>query len=331
MPLFHEPTFLRMLRDWYSTPVSQQSPAVWGAINIVLALSRRHTYLDISSPRGTLDIYVRNAQSVLNHLVTRDEDLLGIQVVIGLALIFYGTSDPKPATVLIATAVRLAHALRISTRQRSQDLEPELDTLRQRIFWVLYTLDRDIAMRIAQPAMINESDIDLELPEENPSDSVGVLCAENGTRINFFRKRVQLAWIEGKVYEWMFSVRAGKLPPAKKEENKRRAARALEQWYATLPAEFKPELLPDIADVPTFRAFAVLHFTHMQTLAIIHQSYSFDAEWLVALRTFSERVVDSSSSVVAPLPQSWNALVVKSRDCLRMFSCLPGEDLYVLW
>lgn len=339
MPLFHEATFIRTLRDWYSTPVSQQDPAVWGVINVVLALSRRHLYLDISSPRGTLDVYVRNAQSVLNHLITRDEDLLGIQVVLGLAMIFYGTSDPKPATVLLATACRLAYALRLNTREfrgRGNELRHADDDLilqRQRVFWVLYINDRDISMRINQPALLHEADIDMELPEENPADGIGVLYASNGVHLNFFRKRAQFAWIQGKVYEWLFSVRAEKLPPAKKEENTRRLERALNQWDASLPEEFRPDMLPQITDITTFQNIMGLHFTHLQTLAIIHQSYSYNSHWLETLRRQSGKMMDESTNedLRALLPKGWRNMVERSRSCLGLFSLLPEHNLYLVW
>jgi hypothetical protein len=311
----------------------QRDPAVWAAISIVLALARRHTYLDISSPRGTLDVFVRNAQAVLNQLVTRDDDLLGIQVVLGLACIFYGTSDPKPATVLIATAVRLAHALRINTTQGNKHLDPDIVTQRQRIFWILYVLDRDIALRIRQPTMLNETDIDLELPEENPPDGVGIFYAENGASTNLFRKRVQFAWIQGKAYEWLFSVRAEKLSHSTREEHTKRLERALDQWHASLPAEFKPDLLPTISDLTTFRAFMFMHFVRLQVLARIHHAYAYDSQWLEALRGFSRTVVDGPSTDFnrKSLPGSFEQLVQRSRESLKLFSCLPQQDLYILW
>lgn len=333
VPLFHEATFMRMLREWYGTPTSQQDPAIWATINVVLALSRRHTYVDISTPRGTLDVYVRNAQAVLNLLVSRDEDLLGIQVVLALAMIFYTTSDPKPATVLIATAVRLAHTLRLNTLQRTNDMSPDIISQRQRIFWILYIYDRDIALRLAQPAMLNESDIDLELPEEKSPDGVGNLFAGNGTSINFFRKRVQFAWIQGKVYEWVFSVRAEKLSLSTREEHIKRLERAMDQWYASLPAEFQTEMLPNISDLPTFRAFMVMHFTRLQVLAKLHHAYAYDSQWLETLRAFSKAAGDEPSTgyTLSSLPSSFGILVQRSRESLKLFSCLPQQDLYMVW
>jgi hypothetical protein len=333
VPLFHEPTFMRMLRNWYSTPNTQRDPAVWAAINIVLALGRRHTYIDIASPLGTLDVYVRNAQSALDRLVTRDEDLLGIQVVLGLAYIFYGTSDPKPAMVLIATAVRLAYTLRLNTLRRSNETDPDVVAQRQRIFWILYIIDRDVALRIRQPAMLNEQDVDLELPEEKSPDGVGMFYAENGAVVNFFRKRVQFAWIQGKAYEWLFSVRAEKLPQSARDEHTKRLERALEQWHASLPADFGPEMLPHFSDMTTFRAFMNMHFSTLQVLARIHNSYAYDAQWLQTLRGFSDAVVNQQSTELTrkSLPDSFGKLVLGSRESLKLFALLPQQDLYLVW
>ncbi|KAK7402888.1 hypothetical protein QQX98_011373 [Neonectria punicea] len=75
-PLFDEPTFMRMLLDWYSSP-SKRTVVSWAAINVVLAISFR-ILDDLSMEDPRLSSCVRNVQSTMADLTTWQEDLLGI-------------------------------------------------------------------------------------------------------------------------------------------------------------------------------------------------------------------------------------------------------------
>jgi hypothetical protein len=204
---------------------------------------------------------------------------------------------------------------------------------RQRVFWVLYINDRDISMRINQPALLNEADVDVDLPAEDPEDGAGILHSSSGIQLNFFRKRVQFAWIQGKVHEWLFSIRAERLPADMREENSRRLERALDQWEATLPDEFGPDMLTRVTDVTTFHAVMSLHFTHLQTLAVIHRSYSYNASWLEALRRYSGKEINEVAieELRATLPTGWTRLVERARSCLGLFMFLPEHHLHLVW
>jgi hypothetical protein len=146
IPLFDQASFLAMLRDWYC-PQSERSPAEWAAINIAIALAYRSSL----KPSGTVEANreceelshcLRNAQSVVSDLVSREKDLLGLQVLLGMIILYQGAKEPKPASILIGTAVRLAHRLRLASQDKLQYFNPEVALQRQRIFWLTYYLDK---------------------------------------------------------------------------------------------------------------------------------------------------------------------------------------------
>lgn len=145
IPLFHQPTFMKMLNAWYNHGNSRDKPT-WAAVQIVMALGYR-------TPRpGTLETApsqvhmanqcLRNAQSIVSELVTREEDLLGIQILLGIVMLFQNSRDPKPASVIIGTAVRLAHRLQLHSNDATQYFTPDEAEQRSRVFWIAYTLDK---------------------------------------------------------------------------------------------------------------------------------------------------------------------------------------------
>jgi hypothetical protein len=203
LPLFSQESFSRMLQEYY-LGTSEYPLAIWAAVNVVLALATRlptspSSELDLGS-EDKHDSYVNNAQSVLPQLVAREADILSLQVVLGLVITYHTLKDSRPAVVLLGTAVRFAHILRLHTRQGRPSLSPDDSIQRQRVFWITYILDRDICLRYHTPSVLADADIDLDLPSENPRDGAGNIHTIDGqSRINFFRIRLHLAHIQGRV------------------------------------------------------------------------------------------------------------------------------------
>ncbi|KAB5559622.1 hypothetical protein GE09DRAFT_1113621 [Coniochaeta sp. 2T2.1] len=96
-----------------------------------------------------------------------------------MVMLFQGTQDIKPVTILIEIALRLAHELRLHARRAE-------------------FLETDISMRTSRPPVQREADIDLEWPSLEPEDGAGnVTDADVIFQFNFLRCRVRLARIQG--------------------------------------------------------------------------------------------------------------------------------------
>src|SRR5690554_5990729 len=107
-----------------------------------------------------------------------------------------GTANPQPAFFLVAAAVRIATSIGMHRKGNSFGLTPFESEQRRRLFWVLYMLDKDTALRSGRPPCINDDDCNVELPEENPADGVATipLMKEPGS-LNLFRCMAQFAVI----------------------------------------------------------------------------------------------------------------------------------------
>lgn len=144
-PFFDHSAFMQLLHQWYSHP-EKRDKATWAAIQIVLAIGYR-----TSDPSGRsvgteraqkANEHLRNVQLVVPTLVTREEDLLGLQVLMGMVVMFLQSSDHKPAAVIIGNASRLAYRLNMHKMQSMMHCPTNEIVLRQRMFWLVYYLDR---------------------------------------------------------------------------------------------------------------------------------------------------------------------------------------------
>lgn len=336
IPLFDERKFKRMLHNWYAT-TTQQDEATWAAINVVLALSLQQKSQDNDAggiERSSMIKCLNNVQSVLTGLVTRTDDLKGMQVLLGLTMLLQGTSDTgKAVATLVASAVKLAHRLRLHRKPGLDQLEPSEERERERIFWITYILDRDISMRARDPYLIQPRDSDVELPDfVDLEDAAGILIGADGRSwFNFFRCRVHLARIEGLVHDRVYSVQAERLPGPERTENTQKITAMLRDWRRAIPDEFSLDRIHGL-DSSVARTFASIYLTECHTLYMAHRVYSHDYDWMRRLTDYSNHWTTEShdpqeheAELASLLPPGWKDLVASARVCVKLFRL--GRDM----
>ncbi|KAI0842433.1 hypothetical protein F5Y06DRAFT_257611 [Hypoxylon sp. FL0890] len=346
LPLFHQHQFMQMLYNFYcERDHSKKTRATWAAINIVLAIGYR-----IRSVK-TEDIVVRfddskvkkcidNAQKELDELVTREEDTLGIQVLLGLVILFQTNTDQKPASVLIGTAVRLAHRLQLHVKASLSNFPPGVARHRSNIFWLCYCLDKDISLRSKIPSIQNEADVDLDLPGTQSGDDGNYLQSIDGrTQFNYFRARVQLSYLEGKVYDYLLSNRSMKLSVEARRERVEHLARLLNRWLQTIPTPLRLENITDTLDKAPLTHMILLYHTYLMCAVTVNGLYSLESPWVKAINGFTTgtlQTFDFQSHACfkhdqALLPDSWSYCVSASRGCLQILNnkCYGGCNLWL--
>ncbi|KAL0936214.1 fungal specific transcription factor domain-containing protein [Colletotrichum truncatum] len=332
LPLFDREVFMKMLRRWYAYPAYRKTDA-WAAINIVLALAQRHSYASSLEETRNMQRYIKNVQSVLNQMAISDPSLLVLQVVLGLVLVFHGSSDAGPASILVATVVRLAQGLKLHTKSTREDYEPEEALQRNRVFWIAFIMDRDCAMRTGQPPIHQDSDIDVDLPSLNPPDKAGLIIGTSGQTFNYFRTRVQLAYIQGKIYSMLLSVRAMKLSEFERGQNMVRLRQMLENWEKGLPEDFLAHRVAEVVPTEYLRYLSLLHYTHLQLIATTHYADSHHLDWLQRLLNCSKKEVPDAlpEAFASHLPDCWENLVRQARTCMQLYAATPENDSALTW
>lgn len=331
LPLFDPYRLLRSIHNWYAHP-GQRDCTTWAAINVVLALFHRQNPPDQALSNNDVTHYLNNAQSVLTEVTMGDADLVNVQVLVGMVMLFQGAQDLKPATMLIAIALRLAHELGLQHVRSSEHLEISMILERNRVFWIAYILERDLSMRTRQPPLQLDIDIDIELPTAEPDDGAGLVLATDGSaRFNFLRARVQLARIQGKIYEDMRSIRAQNLDTYQRSENMARLCRMLDDWSSYVPSQFRPDAILQAGGPNLCRSFGVLYATHLSCRTMICQAHVMETRWLQNVLDFGRKTARDGITAPAPLPRGWQALVNESREYMKLFMGIERKDAAFIW
>ncbi|KAJ4247134.1 hypothetical protein NW762_013272 [Fusarium torreyae] len=277
IPLFEQSEFMKLLTTWYNQP-NTRDRATWAAIQIVMALGYRTPQLALTDNQTVhiekADQCLRNAQTVVSELVTRDEDLIGLQILLGIVMLFQNSRDPKPASVLIGTAVRLAHRLRLHSQEAATRYPAAEAEQRSRVFWIAYTLDKDICLRANTPSCQFDDDIDIGLPTLAPADSAGLIWTQNGqVHFNYHRRRVELAYIEGKVYDLLYSNRATKVQGNERQQRVLRLQAMLDQWYERIPTVFHIEHVASTVGPSQLVQMTKMHHAFLLTESVFDKVY----------------------------------------------------------
>jgi hypothetical protein len=333
LPLFHPDRLLHSLKSWYETPLVQRDCVTWAAINVVLALAHRQVPPDQAMlPNKNTAHYLYKAQSVLTEVVMGKTNLVNIQILLGMVMLFQGTRNLKPATMLIAVALRLAHELGLHARRGSESPDPSTALERDRVFWIAYLLDRDISMRTGQPPVQLETDIDLEFPSDEPEDGAGlVFTADSSSSLNFFRARVQLARIQGKVYELMLSMSAKNLDAYKRGENMALLHYILDEWASQIPPQFQVNAILGTCEPSLFRNLGILYATHLSCRTQVCRAHIMETQWLESLQDFGKKPMQQRIIEPVLLPQGWQGFVNESREYMKLFMGVERKDPAFVW
>ncbi|KAL1859161.1 hypothetical protein Plec18167_007458 [Paecilomyces lecythidis] len=335
-PLFHPGTLLQIVKSWYQNPHSRNS-VIWALINVALALAHHTSPPDEMAPIGSTETYLNNAQSVLTEVIMRDTDLVNVQVLLGLAILFWTADDSRPALFLVATALRLAHRLGLHTRKCSQHLPPALTLQRDRVFWMAYILDRDISLEAGLAPIQHDNDIDLDLPpSEFKDDPAGFIFASDGqSRLNFFRARVDLARIQGQVYECVYSASAQNRTPEERSRSVAYISDMLDDWTSRINPSFLTTTLlrADISGLS--RNLCILYSTRLSCRALISFASAWDSyhysTWMGSLQDYGGKMVAGQPVSRAPVPQGWQTLVKECREYLRLYyATVTPRDIFFI-
>ena len=334
LPLFHPGRLLRKINHWYKYP-ERRERTTWAAINVVLALAHRHSALEDATLSGGAAYYLQNAQTVLSEIIMGEADLLSVQILLGMVLLFQGTQDLKPATMLIAIALRLAHELGLHTRS-ADSLDISMTLERNRVFWMAYLLDKDISMRTSRPPVQREADIDVDWPSAEPTDGAGnVTDASASFSFNFLRCRVQLASIQGEVRDFTHASAAGSLDDGQRDQAIVRLNGMLDDWMSSVPTAFRQGSVKQTGQQYLCRGFAVLYSTHLACRSQVYRAHAMRLQWIQSLRSFGKTVAQQGHHLPVPLPTpsqgEWHKLIDETRKFMILFWEVERRDQAFIW
>ncbi|KAI0443091.1 hypothetical protein F4803DRAFT_574939 [Xylaria telfairii] len=278
IPLFNQQSFMRLLNDYYK-PYGERPRIYAGVINVVLAMGYRIQLCEHGDGdahpgfhEAKIKACVDNAQMMLDELMTRDQDTLGLQALLGL----------------------------------------------------------DVSLRTITPSLQLDSDIDIDLPGSSNGDDCGNLLytADGLSQLHLLRAKVQLAHLEGRIYDTLLSNRSRKLSREAREQAVLTIDRLLGRWKQSIPTPFQLEnMTVNLLSGPLIH-MTVLYQTYLICLTMTHGLYAQNAPWLKALgglgsdllRTFNPRGSACMDGNASSAPAIWEKCVTASRAILNILS-----------
>ncbi|KAK5160288.1 hypothetical protein LTR04_004602, partial [Oleoguttula sp. CCFEE 6159] len=332
-PLFHEPTFMHLVDQQYS-PRPYNSSGWWACLNVAFAIAHRLRVMSNLVPQEEDQKawgYLKNALAVQTELTMKNNDLLSVQALLGMALFLQGTPNPQPSFFLVAAAIRASHSIGLHKRGSGFNLNAVEVEQRKRVFWIGYMLDRDLCLRSGRPPIQDDDDMNVDLPSEDPFDNIGNIPLANGKgRVNLFRLMCTFAVIASKVYKQLYSVKASKQSDGELLNTIGELDNELEAWKDGIPIDFRPEHEIKAAHTPLLLHVVVLHFAYYNCLTTIHRMSVHHGYWTSRLSNYA--IQGLNARPLNPRVFSSAALCVHAaRTSITLIKYIPQGDYACVW
>lgn len=193
-------------------------------------------------------------------------------------------------------------------------------------------MDKDIALRSGRPPCLNDDDCNVDLPDENPEDGYGIvpLIKEKGN-FNIFHAMARFSVIQSKVYMQLYSAKASRQSDGELLQAIGRLDKELEDWRASLPAEFRPESEISLEHAGGILMHVIiLHFAYYSCLTTIHRMSIHHGYWSNRLSDYA--IAGLSIQPLNPRVFSSASLCVSAaRATVQLIQYLDPDDYSCIW
>lgn len=175
-----------------------------------------------------------------------------------------------------------------------------------------------------------------------PSDGSGLIKTKDGnSQLNFFRMRLDLAHIEGEIYDLLYSCRSMRVQRLERQHRIGRLQAMLDCWYARIPLAFRIDRVSATVGDVNMLPITKLYHTYLQCIISTHGVYSSRADWMrrvsslcrVAIQDFATAIqgpkVVTCLTQDPPLTGGWNHCVEISRASVKLFQCTSPTEILI--
>jgi len=190
-------------------------------------------------------------------------------------VLLQGSANPLSVHTLVATAVRLAHAIGLSLPLTHFGLSEVQINERRDVFWILYIIEKTFSIQTGRPAIIHDQDIGISLPK--PYTPISLPQSEKPD-FSTFLVWAKLARIESRVYSELYSARSRTRSVLQRLTSVGNLDLELQKWLDSVPLKIRPEhdiLCGDQHLLPVI----VLHYSYYHCLTAIHRASVQSGPW----------------------------------------------------
>ncbi|KAJ5732220.1 transcriptional regulator family: Fungal Specific TF [Penicillium malachiteum] len=248
------------------------------------------------------------AQFLLAQVLQEPASLEGVQAVIMMTLYEVSSGNMRATNYFGSIAARLLFML---GGQRTQN------HLRN-LFWICYTMDKDVSLRTGQPPTIADENCDLTLP---PGYVDHAFLDPEDTSLSSsqpsFPFDLRLSIIKSRTHSALYSVSAMQKSDADLLKSIRELDFELEEWRMDIPLQWRPTMSfsPDASDPKVSMHSVMLRLNYYLCISLIHSASSRCKAWregsgmLEGINTSLALSIEASRSTLCYLEAAEHVLV----------------------
>ncbi|KAJ5666490.1 transcriptional regulator family: Fungal Specific TF [Penicillium maclennaniae] len=231
------------------------------------------------------DAMATRAQFLLSQMLQEPASLEGAQAVTMLTLYELSSGNMRATNYFAAIAARLLFMLGanlMDVRMSSSERGKKKHQLLRNLFWICYTLDKDVSLRTGQPPTIADENCDLTLPPGYVDQAHHDVENED---VYFdqpvFPFDLRLSIIKSRAHSALYSVSAMKKCDADLLKSIRELDDELEAWRLSLSPHWRPTMSfsPEASDPNISMHSVMLRLNYYLCMSIIHQASSRCKAW----------------------------------------------------
>ncbi|KAF3015428.1 hypothetical protein E8E15_002570 [Penicillium rubens] len=233
------------------------------------------------------DLLATKAQFFMPQVLQESASLDAAQAITMLTLFELSSGNMRATNYYAAVAARLIFMLggnlsssqAVSTDTRSQQKHLQLRNL----FWICYTIDKDLALRTGQPPTITDENCDLTLPVGYLDRAfLDVEDQEAPWYGPVFPFDLRLSIIKARAHRELYSVSSLQKSDAELLKSIRELDDALEEWRLSVPPKWRPTVSfsSETSDPNMGMHSVMLRLNYHLCMTIIHQASGRCKSWM---------------------------------------------------
>ncbi|GKZ93222.1 transcriptional regulator family: Fungal Specific TF [Aspergillus niger] len=241
------------------------------------------------------EAYFTRAQCLVPQVLQESASVEGLQVVSMMALFELVTGNLQSASYYGSIAARMIFLLGgHTTSSMTEDPETSQNEIAMRsqrqiryLFWLGYTIEKDVSLRTGQPQLFTEDNCDLTIPatySENlfkfPIDCRQI-PPEDMPEDPVYPVDIRLSIIKARAYNALYSFKGLKKTDAEILKEIRELDDELEKWRLSIPLAWRPTLsfVKETPDPNANMHSVILRLNYHLCMTIIHQASGRCRDW----------------------------------------------------